>query len=78
MLFDSELSLDTFRTTIWRMKDKEYAVSGDTWTVKNDGGRYWKISTDIARGVSDPFADYGNSASKTSSPAWDEDPEVPF
>lgn len=43
IIYGSDLSLDTFRTTIWRMKDKAFrAEDGGEWIVKNTDGRYWK------------------------------------
>ena len=38
------ITIDTFRTTIWRMKDREF---GD-WLVRSDDGLYWKESGDVA------------------------------
>ncbi len=37
-----EISIDTFRTTIWRMKDNSFSDGLDLWLVKGDNGRYWK------------------------------------
>lgn len=35
-----KITIDTFRTTVWRMKDKEF----DEWVVRSDSGLYWKES----------------------------------
>lgn len=41
--FGEDVSLETFRTTIWRMRDRgPFDVNGVFWTVQNDDGRYWK------------------------------------
>ena len=37
------INLETFRTTIWRMKDKAVHVGSDVWFVKGANGQYWKI-----------------------------------
>ncbi|MFO6429122.1 hypothetical protein ACLBKT_03420 [Erythrobacter sp. W302b] len=43
LTFGDDVSLDTFRTTIWRMKDRGPFADGETrWTVENEDGRYWK------------------------------------
>ncbi|MBP6362115.1 MAG: hypothetical protein KA329_01170 [Novosphingobium sp.] len=43
LTFGDEVSLDTFRTTIWRMKDRgPYTDGSESWIVDNDEGRYWK------------------------------------
>lgn len=38
------ITIETFRTTVWRMKDKEF---GD-WVVRGDDGAYWKELTPFA------------------------------
>ena len=38
---DENISIDTFRTTIWRMKGKSFAVNVTTYIVCNDEGVYW-------------------------------------
>lgn len=37
-----EISIDTFRTTIWRMKGAFFKVEGRTFLVHGDNGVYWK------------------------------------
>jgi hypothetical protein len=37
-----EISIDTFRTTIWRMKDNAYLEGSGLWVVRGDSGSYWK------------------------------------
>jgi hypothetical protein len=43
LLATEEISIDTFRTTIWRMKDVDFCDGADLWLVKGDNGRYWKV-----------------------------------
>lgn len=43
LLADEEINIDTFRTTIWRMKDRHYDIGWDTWLVKGATGGYWKL-----------------------------------
>lgn len=37
-----DITIDTFRTTIWRMKDKVFDADGSEWVVHGDSGNYWK------------------------------------
>lgn len=37
-----DLNLDTFRTTIWRMKGGGFQDGPDLWLVTGDSGKYWK------------------------------------
>ena len=39
---EEQINIDTFRTTIWRMKDKDFHVGNNWWLVKSDSGKYWK------------------------------------
>jgi len=39
---DEEINIDTFRTTIWRMKDKLYDLDNGQWIIEGDNGLYWK------------------------------------
>ena len=41
---DDNISIDTFRTTLWRMKKekREIPVGTQNYRVESDGGRYWK------------------------------------
>jgi len=47
-LSDEEISIDTFRTTIWRMKDVGYPDEWGVWIVKGDSGSYWKEPASMA------------------------------
>lgn len=42
LLGDEQIGIDTFRTTVWRMRDSDFAHGPDRWLVKGDNGRYWK------------------------------------
>jgi len=42
-----EINIDTFRTTVWRMKDKSFVMAGEEWVVCSDNGRYWKESNAV-------------------------------
>lgn len=37
-----DISMDTFRTTVWRMKDKLFEANGENVTVRGESGSYWK------------------------------------
>lgn len=76
--FDASLSLDTFRTTIWRMKDKPFTVDDVRWTVQNDDGRYWK-ERERSEADENPFSQYATTNPGGDHSKWDfDDPEVPF
>lgn len=36
------INIDTFRTTLWRMKGKVYATAEGAYIVEGDNGLYWK------------------------------------
>jgi hypothetical protein len=42
LIAGEDISIDTFRTTIWRMKDIAFNDGPDLWLIKGDNGRYWK------------------------------------
>jgi hypothetical protein len=44
---DEDINIDTFRTTIWRMKDHTYTDMFGMWTVKGDSGSYWKVPSSM-------------------------------
>jgi hypothetical protein len=46
LMGSDDINLDTFRTTIWRMRDKSYVCDGSEYVVQSDDGRYWKVSRD--------------------------------
>jgi hypothetical protein len=39
---EDEINLETFRTTIWRMKGREYVKDGISYIIRSGDGRYWK------------------------------------
>lgn len=41
--YGEDVNIDTFRTTIWRMKGHQFDRSGTVWFVSSDNGRYWKV-----------------------------------
>lgn len=41
-LFGDDINIDTFRTTIWRMKDRKYDLGNGVWVIEGDNGLYWK------------------------------------
>ncbi|WP_152567614.1 hypothetical protein [Sphingopyxis sp. LC363] len=61
---DEKISIDTFRTTIWRMKGKSFVVDVTPYTVFNDEGVYWIEQNGISLGDIDtsslPDDDYEN------------------
>ena len=42
LLEDEDISIDTFRTTIWRMADKPFVTDEGTFVVRRDDSGYWK------------------------------------
>lgn len=41
------ISVDTFRTTLWRMKGGLYTINDVEWRVEGDNGLYWRSPTAI-------------------------------
>lgn len=37
-----EINIDTFRTTIWRMKNKSYTCDGEVFIIRSGDGEYWR------------------------------------
>jgi hypothetical protein len=68
---DENISIDTFRTTIWRMKDKNFKVDGITYVVRSEDGAYW-------RECEDDFAALAAELPKQPDFSDDDDSEVPF
>lgn len=73
ILGSEDINLDTFRTAVWRMKDKTFLYDGLPWTVMSHDGKYWKEcqSADL-----DTDDDAVNRA--PAHPMRDIDEEVPF
>ena len=72
-LGSEEISIDTFRTTIWRMKDRLYeGKNGALFVVYADAGRYWKQpATDLTE-----ESDEDEMSSMEPNPSFD-DPDDP-
>jgi hypothetical protein len=77
-----DISIDTFRTTIWRMKGKEFQVEGHSFMVHGDTaeGVYWKELDEF-----DQFLTQDTGAERAIDPptpnpfdAFDDDSEIPF
>jgi hypothetical protein len=45
MVFDDDVNIDTFRTTIWRMADKDFEFEGHQWRVMRVEGKYSRVRT---------------------------------
>ena len=43
-IYGEDINIDTFRTTIWRMKDRLYDLHDGSWFVEGESGVYWKTS----------------------------------
>lgn len=69
---DENISIDTFRTTIWRMKDKSFKVDGITYVVRSEDGGYWRECED------DFTALAAGLPKQPDFSAYDDDSEVPF
>lgn len=54
---DEDITIDTFRTTIWRMRERIFVVGDSEWGVFGDGGVYWKMPVEEPERV-DPREDY--------------------
>lgn len=80
LFYDGDLGLDTFRTTIWRMKDKAFVLDNDGWLVRNDEGRYWKeVMSDVHDvELENPLSEYARIAAERGRISWDRDTEVSF
>ncbi len=58
-LFEGEdITIDTFRTTIWRMKDRVFEIDGADFVVHGDSGAYWKEAAEPPEPEHDPDFDY--------------------
>ena len=44
LISEDDINIDTFRTTIWRMKENKYVDvrSGVRYVVQSESGKYWK------------------------------------
>ena len=80
-----EINIETFRTSIWRMKDKQFRDGGQTVWVRGNNGIYWKeadVPDDIKElmGATSPAKEIKASDAATSEASeseWDVE-DVPF
>lgn len=49
-----DINIDTFRTTIWRMRDKWFDLGGVQWCVRSANGAYWKEKNNETPGAATP------------------------
>lgn len=62
-----EITLDTFRTTIWRMKNKTFDTPNGTVTVRGSDDGYWK---ERSRAAEDQPAQVPPPAPPSTSSSW--------
>jgi hypothetical protein len=62
------ITIDTFRTTLWRMKDKSFEMDSTEFVVHGDAGVYWK---EHALPPEPPEPDYDSWGTS----AWNEPPD---
>lgn len=72
---EDEINLETFRTTIWRMKGRKYVKDGISYIVRSGDGRYWKES--VGRVDPLPVADTELTPQPEFDP-FEDDPDIPF
>lgn len=82
-----QINIDTFRTTIWRMKGKVYTLQGRKWVVEGDNGNYWKRAVEDSQTQEpklDPQDEQGNLERALGKPfvaadavPWDADDDDP-
>jgi len=87
LLSFEQINIDTFRTTIWRMKGKVYTLQGRKWAVEGDNGYYWKRAVEDSppqEPALDPQDELGNLERVLGKPfvatdqvPWDADDEEP-
>lgn len=71
-----DITIDTFRTTIWRMKDRVFEMHGAQWVVHGDGGNYWREPLEEPE-RDPPEADRQPGGASESFP-WDDDYVAPW
>lgn len=85
-LVGDDISIDTFRTTIWRMKDNTFTDMLGSWMVKGDNGKYWREPVSMGAresaakpplAAANPFAEPATPPMPKQTP-WDDDDEHPF
>jgi len=48
-----DINIDTFRTTIWRMKGKTYTCGDREYEIDSADGRYWKKPAVVNESIED-------------------------
>lgn len=68
-----DIAIDTFRTTLWRMKGRTFKVGEVVYEVEGDDGTYWKVQ----QGKPDAAPQMSGKSARISD--WiNDDSEVPF
>lgn len=80
VLASEEISIDTFRTTIWRMKNNPFQTGDDVWFVQGNDGLYWKVpaSVDTRKRAAAEQAPVAPPTPVQHYDDFDDDSEVPF
>ncbi len=81
VLYGEEINIDTFRTTIWRMKGKTFLHEGKKWRVHSNNGHYWKVeitTIDNETSVKNIILDEPNHYNNNTSQHHDLEDDVPF
>jgi hypothetical protein len=56
------INIDTFRTTIWRMKGKAYRLADVEWRIEGSDGHYWKKFENLHATFHTPSGSVENAA----------------
>ncbi len=88
LISGEDINIETFRTTIWRMKDRVYDLHDGRWVIEGENGLYWKravILGNIEQALGNPFTALKNpqfdSPDDEYVPDFDEeedDSDIPF
>ena len=62
LIGDFDISLDTFRTTVWRMADNVFTLGDSLFRVFRENGRYWKEKQLSPPSASEGSAEFGRVA----------------
>jgi hypothetical protein len=82
-----DINIDTFRTTIWRMKGKVYRLEDVEWRVEGDEGHYWRQFVNlhaqfatpsgiVENAAGGPFAQFADD--EQFRPDFDDEEDPPF
>lgn len=80
LVCNENIKIDTFRTTIWRMKDQVFEVDGQSYIVYGESGNYWKEGAADHANMAPPLQEGSNYPSfEENEGSWDPDEqEAPF